>query len=379
MSNRSISPDSANGNNNNIQAMPVSAHLHAAVDQCIDALCFAGTHSLDVDLRAQPKTSQGTTERLIQEQHRRVEENFGPQIGSAEVLASTLDELFRIDSASITESPTEPGQLTSPVVDIMTDTTAKIFKKEMKQRIHEWEGAFRQQFGKDPTPQDKNRLKHIYELYKVVKNRVLKGGPGEAPPQPTAQPQQSSQQQPRTSTNGLTTSTPSRPTSSGQQQAPSPSMTPSTNLVGNNNNNTNQQQSSSSMMGTNVQLTPMSQQTPMNNNNNKPSSSSNPGSRAPTPTTANQQSSSSLQQDSAVGTTIPANPTSKAQYDQLVAQKKILKRELHAFEGEFTNKHGRAPAREDRLPLIDKYQRYGELKIAIQNWQKEHGGGGGDE
>lgn len=427
-----MSSRSVPSNTGDIQTMTISAHLHAAVDQCIDALCFSGTHALDTDLRAQPKASQSSFDRLAQEQQRRVDEAFGPQSVTAETLACALDELFKIDSSSISDRSDEPGHQVSPVVDIMTDTTAKIFKKEMKQRIHEWEGAFRDQFGREPTPSDKNRLKHIYELYKVVKNRVLKGAPGEHHQQPqqsagaatpnsvtsgASQLQQQQQQQPshqRTTSTGSAGgglsgnagggSRPSSAPSTSQPQSvvgaatpvratsanpitsmPSPlSMTPGFNNINNNiisNAHQQQQQGATASLGANVQLTPMGQNTPSANTNIASRPGSQPGSRAATPTNTNVPANQQQQQQQLAGSSPPPAgvTTTKSQFDQLVVEKRALKRRLHAFEGDFQKQHGRAPTRDDRLPLIQSYQRYGELKMAIQAYQTEHGVVGGDD
>lgn len=384
------------------QLLSVSSHLQIAVEQQIDALCFSGTHALDSDLRCQPKAGLSSINRLVDEQRRREEELFGPGNVSAESLAIQLDELFRVDATSITE--VEPGVMGSPVVDAMTDTTAKIFKKEMKQRIHEWEGAFRAAHGREPNAQDKNRLRHIYELYRTVKSRVLKGPPETAAPAVVAAPATvaatgaapivSSQQQqqqsfsggagyplalsqdgaaglsrpsaggvaPRSSSATSVSSVSSTPLrqGGGSTGAPSPHMTPY-----------QQQPQSQIASGTpsaalNVQLTPM------NNNNSNPNSGRGPSqsqSRAPTPTGSGSSAAvSSLVPSAAAASSAPAG------LDALAAEKRNLKRKLHAFEADFQRQHGRPPTRDDRMPLLAEYQRYGELKMALQ----QHQGGGDD-
>lgn len=391
------------------QLMSVSAHLQCAVEQCIDALCFSGTHVLDADLRAQPKASQSSLDRLVNEQHRRVDEAFGPASVSAEGLAIALDELFRIDAASITEI--EPGVMGSPVVDVMTDTTAKIFKKEMKQRIHEWEGAFRAVHGREPNAQDKNRLRHIYELYRTVKARVLKLNPDGndgvivaaattttvGPPQIAAAPQSqylqtaSSSSTPRPNSAhafsaGVSMNNTPVNNSSNNTRAPSPSLggtqqqqqqqTPMRHGGGSSGGGAAsgsvtphqqlQQQpqhataiSSSTPSGLNVQLTPM-------NSGSQPNSGRGPSSqsqsRAATPTTT----ASGTPLVAASSSAVLVGGNGNQSLETLTAEKRSLKRRLHAFEADFQKQHGRAPTRDDRMPLLAQYQRYGELKLALQ-------------
>jgi hypothetical protein len=146
-----------------------ATHLQAAVEQCIDAVCFEATHFIDDDLHAQSKDGVNNVRQLQAEQRRRIDALYGPATASPDYLAQQLDMLYKADALSVTARGDD-----ATAIDEMSDITAKMFKKELKQRIHEWEGVYRATYGHDATPHDKVKLRSIYELYKAVKARSLR-------------------------------------------------------------------------------------------------------------------------------------------------------------------------------------------------------------
>ena len=60
-------------------------------------------------------------------------------------------------------------------------------------------------------------------------------------------------------------------------------------------------------------------------------------------------------------------PLSQMSDEEIKAEKRKLKRELHSFENSFREKHGREPRKEDREEVVKQYQRYAQLKGALND------------
>lgn len=296
---------------------PAATHLHFAIEQCIDSLCFAGTHFIDAEFRSQSTESAGTIAQLQAEQRTRITANFGPAKATADMIAAQLEELYTADALAIANHNREAdGQ---NVVEAMTDETAKIFKKEMKQRIHDWESAFRSAKNREPGTQDKAQLRLIYELYRTVKNRV--NGLSLPPPAAVVKPPIiATQPQPEAASVPKPRHVDAQPPQQ-QQQPMTGSATP--------------------------QYTPTA---PQQRTHKAPSQNVSTASSVSAPTLA-----------------APHAASSSNSLDELKAEKKQLKQKLHKFEDEFKDQHGRIPTKEDRAPHFRDYQRYGELKKMLSS------------
>ena len=337
------------------------SHLHTAVSQCIDEVCFEATHAIDDDLRWIKADSQNTVRQLKVEQERRLDAQYAAAPASPEYLAAQLEELYAADAASINEDNGEGQQ----VIEQMSDVTVKIFKKEMKQRIHEWEGGFRRRYGREATPHDKAAIRNIYELYKAVKSRALRSADSTAPT--TNAPQQH------------------QPNVSGGANRPA-----ATNAVANPPFQQQSQTSGSSFnppqFNSNLRSSQQQQQQPQQQPTNIVQVGNPQQSR---PVTANQQPRNSggvSAMQSGAGPTQSSIPVSSSNNNNgnannnnqylfpgldlrdipaVTSAKRQLKRLLHAFEDDFKERNGRVPTREERRPMQREYLRYGELKAVL--------------
>lgn len=295
------------------------------IESVVDSLCFYKTHTIDDDWRSHSKTALETIRVLQTDQQQRLESSYGPQPPSPEFLASQLDELYRMDAQNVLHAQ-ETKQ--NSVVDVMSLATAKIFKREMKIRIHEWEGAFRLAHGREATTQEKASLRGIYELYKAVKLKVQKSELGPEEAQPPDDRQVMTRPNPRRVTEKVvnTPQPPVRPGSApspltvqrGEEHGPSTPRAPAT---------THQK------------------------------------AIGPTQTTASSPSSREHH-----------DPIAANDVAALIAEKKSLKRRLHQFEDEFKQANGRVPTKDDRKVMSKDYARYGELKALLaQHNDADHG------
>ena len=300
-----------------------------AIDQTIEALTFAHTHVVDADFRAHSKTTVDSVKSLQEEQRSRVEVTFRGIEASPQYLADALLRHYRGEAAAVSMGRDGGGSAAFGCLDGKSDALCRQFKKDMKQRIHEWEGAFQEAFGKEASPQDKAPLRPVYELYKAAKARVLRAE-GAAPnadgevvetpaslqrpltqasgsqypsPQPPHRPDEYSAGAARLSHAVLASSTPSRALTTGSASLAS-SVTPQPSRRGS------------------VQIAPV------------------------------------------------AVPAAALDLDALQAEKRHIKRLLHRFESDFEQANGRRPAREDRRDYAAEYHRYGELKALLNEQLK---------
>ena len=282
-----------------------------AIEQVVDQLSFACTHISDNDFRVHSKTTAETVASLQDEQKNRIALAFGGKKATPEYLSSQLMSIYHADAASVAAT-NKAGSAST--FNAMSDDAVKYFKKEMKQRIHEWEGSFQDAYGRDPSPQDKAALRPIYELYKVVKNRA-QGGPAAA-----AAPASNNQ---------------SVVTSSSAGGA-SPAA-----AVSNSAQHSHQQQ--------------QHQQ---------------PAAVAASPSTSSVKPAAPPSTNPPSFTRVSTTHPAEEQGDQLVSEKRSLKRQLHQFEAEFEGQYGRKPGKEDRKARAKEYQRYGELKLLLNEHAK---------
>jgi len=284
------------------------------VDWAVDGLCFTNDNVVLEDCTVVTSDSAPKLRQLRSEQESRIRQLYGPQPLPPDALAEHLEELYKADADSLAEAA--PGEPT--VIDSLTDLTARIFKKEMKQRIHDWEGAFRERYGREATAQDKMRLRAIYELYKAVKTRVTEGAvlnPG-ASTNSQQQQQQQQQQAPHHSNPNVSRMTSGAATPNGPGSRPGSAISASS------------------------QPSPATDARPSHRESTTPHQGSNASSA-------------------------PGLPQGVESVPDAVAQKKTLKRLLHEFEERFKSDQGRAPTKEDRRPLQREYHRYGELKAFL--------------
>jgi hypothetical protein len=280
------------------------------VDWAVDGLCFTNDNVVLEDCTVVTSDSAPKLRQLRSEQESRIRQLYGPQPLPPDALAEHLEELYKADADSLAEAA--PGEPT--VIDSLTDLTARIFKKEMKQRIHDWEGAFRERYGREATAQDKMRLRAIYELYKAVKTRVTEGAV--LNPGASTNSQQQQQQAPHHSNPNVSRMTSGAATPNGPGSRPGSAISASS------------------------QPSPATDARPSHRESTTPHQGSNASSA-------------------------PGLPQGVESVPDAVAQKKTLKRLLHEFEERFKSDQGRAPTKEDRRPLQREYHRYGELKAFL--------------
>lgn len=144
------------------------------VSQVIDDVSFAQTHAVSEDFRVYPKTSVDSVNTMQHEQRKRVEQTYGARAPSPDFLGSQLLAEYRGEAASL-QLAKESGDPNFPTsISRMTSEQGKQFKKDMKQRIHEWEATVRDATGQtDVYPDQKASLRSIYELYRATKMKVL--------------------------------------------------------------------------------------------------------------------------------------------------------------------------------------------------------------
>ena len=308
-----------------------SPQFLSSVESVVDSLCFYNTHAVDTDFKAHTRTALDTIHTLQMEQRQRIDQMYGPAKPTPDQIAEQLEELYRADAQSLGSTPN--------VVDAMSLVTARLFKREMKIRIHEWEAAFRSMYGRDANPHDKASLRGIYELYKTVKLRVQdgeqgkgasEGGSGSRQPQKDHSMTITPVRQDPTPIVGKTAAGGGAAGASSLAPAPqppkqAPSTGPSPVVVRN--------------LDISASPAPVPPQQPVA-----------PGQQPP-PSSARDH----------------ADPTSAQGMDisALIAEKKMLKRKLHQFEEEFRKANGRQPTKEDRRIVGRDYHRYGELKTLL--------------
>lgn len=315
--------------------MDASELLFQAVVQTVDALSFTQSHVIDEDFRAHSKATINSVRSLQREQRSRVEQTYGARAASAETLAAQLTAVYRGETASLELAKEANGQVAAAVVALnMTQRKCHAFKKEMKQRIHEWERAFREEHGVAVTAHDKAALRQIYELYKAAKNRLKETemSPGNTTSAPrngdSVEPQSAEKQrrEHRGSSQLLHESNARNGEVVGDRNIVSGGLRPSYAVNG---------QAASASSSALLVSAPIA------------------------------SSDNTMRMPSASMHSINDESVGEMSQDDLVMEKRYLKRILHHFEGEFERRHGRPPTKSDRRVIAREYTRYGELKNEI--------------
>ncbi|GET92546.1 hypothetical protein, conserved [Leishmania tarentolae] len=152
----------------------VADPLSQIVAQVIDDVSFSQTHTVSDDFRVYPKSSIDSVNTLQQEQRKRVEQTYGARAPSPDFLGSQLLAEFRGEAASLQLAKDSGDPKFPTFISRMTGEQSKQFKKDMKQRIHEWEATVRDATGQTEVyPDQKASLRSIYELYRATKMKVL--------------------------------------------------------------------------------------------------------------------------------------------------------------------------------------------------------------
>jgi hypothetical protein len=336
--------------------------LLAAIEQTIDALTFMQTHVVDNDFRAHSKSTVDSVLSLQEEQRTRVDQAFRAAPASPQYLAAVLLSVYRGEAASVNLArENEPHFLEAGTIDDLSDHQCKAFKKEMKQRIHEWEGAFRDANGREAAPQDKVVLRPIYELYKHAKGRVIRAdavgvGAGAVAQQPQGNYSQRSNQT-HQQTYSTIQQTPSRPQSATAQPTPDRNGSSIYNAV----TPAAHPSRPSSGTGGSTYSTPSGGQP---NYGYQGAASSPVVVAASSPAVATPQTAAAQSGQQHLATpTVTSGQTLTV--DELVREKRTIKRLLHQFEASFEERHGRKPAKDDRRDYTREYHRYGELKALL--------------
>ena len=307
--------------------------LRDMVARVISALTFEGTHELASDQRLVPAGTASEVDKLRDEQRQRINTRYGSLMQpTPDHVQRDLLFLYRGEASSVDLAKESQGRERS-VIDLTTDESVRILKKEMKQKIHEWEGSFRQANGKEAGPHDKAALRPVYEVCKVAKNRITP--PADAPP-PAVRPSSAAHQptQPSGASSGA------RPSSGASAAAPAPSS-----------------------------AAPSSQQT--SSNAGAGSGGSGVGGSGANAAAGGGGATSSSAGGSAAGggasgsgsTTLPL--ARRLSLDEAAQEKRKLKRKLHQFESDFERRNGRPPQRDDRREYSGDYARYAELKAML--------------
>ncbi|ESL12104.1 hypothetical protein TRSC58_00134 [Trypanosoma rangeli SC58] len=318
-------------------AMDVSRLLFQTAAEMIDALSFLQTHVIDENFRAHSKANVNSVRSLQREQRSRIEQNYGPRAASSDTIAAQLRAAYRGATTSLELTREANGRGASPaVITNMSHGQCQAFKREMKQRIHEWERAFREDRGVVVTAHDKVSLRHVYELYKAAKNRLKETeslqtaaafapsveGPAE-PLQPQRHEKQSQQlQQLQPSHEGGVRSG----DASGEERGGSVGM-PTT-------------YASSSQLDSGGAAS-FTAQAPVTSSVNVP------------------------RQASPARSISKGKPASQMSDEELATEKRYLKHVLHLFESNFEKSNGRPSTKSDRHLWMAEYTRYGELKNEI--------------
>ncbi|KPI84285.1 hypothetical protein ABL78_6652 [Leptomonas seymouri] len=318
--------------------MMVADPLAQILSQVIDDVSFSQTHTVSEDFRVYPKSSMESVHTLQQEQRKRIEQTYCARAPSPDFLGSQLLAEYRGEAASL-QLAKESGDPNFPTsISRMASEQSKQFKKEMKQRIHEWESTVRQATGQaDVFPDQKASLRSIYELYRATKMKVLGVEPSAA--------QQGGGTEPSVAGRDVSQSVAAAPaTSTGVAAAGSRAeSTRDSTLVA--------KESSASASG----------------------ATAKPAGR-PSGATASRASSAAGSAGPAANAALPewmqriervqlgTEDVSAMTEDALQTEKRSLKQVLHRFESDFEKYNGVRPGRHDRHGFTGEYHRYGELK-----------------
>lgn len=294
--------------------------LRDLVAQVINALTFEHTHDATIDMQAIPVSANEEASVDREECKQRVSVRYSAlSQPTPDYVQRELLVLYRGEAGSVDLAKESQGKERS-IIDTASDESVRILKKEMKQKIHEWEGSFKHAMGKEAGPADKAILRPVYEVYKVAKNRITPAEGGGAASSAASSVGPSSSTGPASAPVAVKT-VPQQPTQPPPSSYTAPSRQP-------------------------VPVAPPTV------------------SVAPTPPIVNAPAPAANASGSASNNAnLPL--ARRLSLEEAATEKRKLKRKLHQFESEFERKHGRAPQREDRKEYSGEYARYAELKAML--------------
>ncbi|KAG5466622.1 hypothetical protein LSCM1_00787 [Leishmania martiniquensis] len=313
--------------------------LSQILSQVIDDVSFSQTHTVSDDFRVYPKSSIDSVNTLQQEQRKRVDQTYGARAPSPDFLGSQLLAEYRGEAASL-QLAKESGDPNFPTtISRMTAEQTKQFKKDMKQRIHEWEAAVRDATGQtDVYPDQKAALRAIYELYRATKMKVLGLEPSVGSHGATAEPSVAGGRDVSQSVNAQAASASSAPASS----------------VGGARADSARSSSSVAKDGTSGS-TKAPLRTPA-----APSGESRAATSGASASATAGRGADWIQRIERVP--LGTDNVSTMSEEALQVEKRSLKQVLHRFESDFEKYNGVRPGRHDRHGFTVEYHRYGELK-----------------
>ncbi|KPA85883.1 hypothetical protein ABB37_00203 [Leptomonas pyrrhocoris] len=321
----------------------VADPLAQILTQVIDDVSFSQTHTVSEDFRVYPKSSIESVNTLQQEQRKRVEQTYGARAPSPDFLGSQLLAEYRGEAASL-QLAKESGDPNFPTsISRMTSEQGRQFKKDMKQRIHEWESTVRQATGQaDVFPDQKASLRSIYELYRAIKMKVLGVEQSVAPHGGGTEPSVAV----REVSQSVAATAPATSSGAGGGATAAGSRGESTRDSG-----TVAKESSASANA----------------------AAAKPAGR-PSGVAVSRASSTASVAGSTSSAVLPdwmqriervqlgTDDVTAMSDDALQTEKRTLKQVLHRFESDFEKFNGVRPGRHDRHGFTGEYHRYGELK-----------------
>ncbi|CCW64771.1 unnamed protein product [Phytomonas sp. EM1] len=331
--------------------------LSIAIYQVIDSLSFMQTHEVDIDFRVHSKATVDTLRSLQTEQRNRIEKDFGPRPPSPDFLATQLLATYRGEAASL-QLAKESGDPHYPTaIETMSATQCRTFKKEMKQRIHEWEGAVREAIGQSEVPtQQKAMLRSIYELYKASKSKVVMLD--------SQQPQQAHLSGRRSAAGSLDVFETSRSMPPSQRGSllndnsvisaePFLLQSEDSGTIGGVPSGSGHLQSggAESLQRGSVPL-----------GTGRPARGSGPQSSAASPGASSSSVPIRGEKINLPRVHLGTTPPDLLSTAELQIEKRHIKQVLHRFETEFLHAYGEPPNRHDRRNFSAEYHRYGALK-----------------
>lgn len=327
----------------------VADPLSQILSQVIDDVSFAQTHTVSEDFRVYPKSSIESVHTLQQEQRKRVEQTYGARSPSPDFLGSQLLAEYRGEAASL-QLAKESGDPNFPTaISRMTNEQSKQFKKDMKQRIHEWESTVREATGQtDVFPDQKASLRSIYELYRATKMKVL-----------GVDPSSSASQQQQHGSGAEPSVAGGRDVSQSVAAAGGPSTAAAASSGG---------VATASGVG-------RAESTRVSGSVAKESAASSAAAKpagGPGGVTASRASPAAATAAGSGGlpdwmqrierVPLGTEDVTTMADDALQSEKRSLKQVLHRFESDFEKFNGVRPGRHDRHGFTSEYHRYGELK-----------------
>ncbi|KAG5492454.1 hypothetical protein JKF63_01032 [Porcisia hertigi] len=322
----------------------VSDPILQILSQVIDDVSFSQTHAVSEDFRVYPRSSIDSVNTLQQEQRKRVEQMYAARSPSPDFLGSQLLAEYRGEAASLQFGKEYGDPQFSTTISRMTPEESKRLKRSLKKRIHEWEAALRDATGQtDVYPEQKAPFRFIYELYRVVKVKLLGLDPFTRVQSATVELSVENSRDISQSISVQATGASSAPASAIGVAAPHRTR-PSTSVV-----------RDGSTASTKA---PLSSTAATFGSEGRAVSSST---ARPAPTSGTADWILRIER-----VQLGTEDVSTMSNDALLAEKRSVKQVLYRFETDFEKYRGVRPGRHDRHHFTAEYNRYSELKNEIQ-------------